>query len=57
MLPVPRSPMTSQLSISVALSTGTTKIRGSPVSSMMPSVWMWLPCLMPEAKLQSPLSR
>ena len=36
-------------------STGSTKIRGSPVPSMTPSVWMWVPCLMPDAKLHEPL--
>ncbi len=54
MLPVARSPITSQLSMSCTCSTGSTKILGSPVPWMMPSVWMCVPCLMPEAKLHEP---
>ena len=57
MLPVARRPITSQLSISCTCSTGSTKIRGSPVLWISPSVWMCVPCLMPEAKLHEPLSR
>ena len=57
MLPVARRPMTFQLSISVTFSTGSTKMRGSPVPSMIPSVWMCVPCLMPDAKLHDPLKQ
>jgi hypothetical protein len=57
MLPVARRPITSQLSIRVACSTGSTKIRGSPVPSTTPRVWMKPECLMPEANCHEPLSR
>jgi hypothetical protein len=56
MLPVARRPSTSQLSMSVAFSTGSTKMRASPLPSMTPSVWMCVPCLIPDAKLHEPLS-
>ena len=55
MLPVARSPSTSQLSMSFALPTGSTKMRASFVPSMRPSVWMCVPCLMPDAKLHEPV--
>ena len=54
--PVARRPSTSHESHSrLAFSIGTTQMRNSPVSSTTTAVWMYCACLMPEAKLQSPL--
>ena len=57
MLPVARSPSTSQFSISVACSVGKTQILISPVVVTCEPVWMISACLTPEAKRHSPLSR
>ncbi len=32
-------------------------MRGSPVSWMIANVWMWLPCLSPDAKLHEPVTK